>query len=148
MINKIKSLLIQNMKAKDTLAVMVLRGIISDVNNKAIELKKEKDALTDEEIVSVLVKQKKQRQDSIQQFTDANRPELVEKEENELKIIEQFLPNELSEDEVKEAVAKQLKLEPIDNIQQMGVIMGKLKAQYGASIDMGLAGKIIKEHLA
>src|SRR3989344_21025 len=104
----IKNDMKEAMKAKDDIRVQTLRGAMAAfINELVAKGKKPTEELTDEEVAGVLKKLAKQRKDSIEQFTKGNRPELAEKESNELKIIETSLPQMASEEEV-ENVAKEM----------------------------------------
>jgi len=89
----------------------------------------------------------KQRQDSIEMFTTANRQELVDKESLEIDIINEFLPSQLDQNQTKEACVIAIKELEVDSIKAMGKVVKYLKDQHGGSVDMSLASKIIKEIL-
>jgi uncharacterized protein YqeY len=80
-------------------------------------------------------------------FTTANRQELVDKETEEINIINEFLPSQLNQDQTKEACEKAIKDLEVDSIKAMGKVVKYLKDQHGGSIDMSLSSKIIKEIL-
>ena len=105
------------------------------------------DEISDNTVVALLRKMIKQRQDSIEMFTTANRQELVDKETEEINIINEFLPSQLDHDQTKEACEKAIKDLEVDSIKAMGKVVKYLKDQHGGSIDMSLASKIIKEIL-
>ena len=121
LIDQIKSDLKEAMKSKDEASVLTYRGVLSAVHNKEIELKKE--LLSDEETLSVLEFQAKQRRDSIVEFEKGNRTDLVEKEKKELKLIEKYLPKKMEESEVKKMVEEIIKKTKASEIKDMGRVM-------------------------
>lgn len=89
-----------SMKARDTLRLSVLRMLMAAISNKEIELRKKDIGLSDAEVLGVLKSESKKRKDSITEFQRGGRADLVEKESKELKILSEYLPPELSDDEV------------------------------------------------
>ena len=89
----------------------------------------------------------KQRKDSIEAFSKANRSDLVEKEKNELKVIQQFLPDQKNELETKEIIEKIIQNDKLNSMKDMGKLMNKVKDEYAGQIDMGVAVKIAKSSL-
>lgn len=134
------------MREKKQLDLTVLRQLIASFKNEAITLGKIDDPLTDEEALAVTKRESKKRKDSIAQFTEAGRPELAENEQAELVVIEQFLPELLSEDAVKETVQAVI-AEAGDN-PQFGAVMSATMAKIGAQTDGNVVSKIVKEALA
>ena len=130
------------MKAKDSLRVSVLRGLIPGFTNELIAKgKKPQDAISDEDAQTVIKRAVKQRKDSIDQFTKGNRPELAAKEEAELKILETYLPAQIPREEV-ERIARALKEKmSLTDKSSIGPFMGALIKELGGSAD----GKIVKE---
>jgi uncharacterized protein YqeY len=116
------------------------------------ELKKEeidkRIELEDEQVIQILQRMIKQRKDSYTQFSDAGRSELAEKEQNEIKIISDFLPEQLGEDELTEMVIDVVKETGASGPQDMGKVMGSLKQKIQGNADMGLVSKIVKESLS
>jgi uncharacterized protein YqeY len=113
---KIKELLKEAMKAGDDTAKMTYRGLLSAFMNELVsKMKKPQDQLTDEEVMTVIRREIKKRDDSIKQYTDAGRPELAESEIKERDILMKFLPAQLSVAEVEAKVKEILsKLAPLD----------------------------------
>ena len=89
------------LKSKDSLKLQTLRGIIAQIKNKEIE---KKEALSDEEVLTVIKKTKKELLESIESFTKGGRADLTEESENQLKIVNTYLPAELTDEELKKAV--------------------------------------------
>ena len=98
--------------------------------------------------MAVIQKMVKQRKDSISQFSDAGRTDLVEVEEAELVIINSYMPEQLSDQEVAAAVEKAITDSGADSIKDMGKLMGMLKGQLGGKADMGLVSSLIKDKLS
>ncbi|MBD5417535.1 MAG: GatB/YqeY domain-containing protein [Desulfovibrio sp.] len=95
---------VQAYKAKDALRVSVLRMVKTAAKNRLVELRRPGGTLDDDELLDVFIKEAKQRQDSIEQYTAANRPDLAEKEAQELAILTHYLPKKLSPEELDAAV--------------------------------------------
>ena len=90
----------------------------------------------------------KQRKDSYSQFSNAGRNELAEKEQNEINILSDFLPEQLSEEELNIMIMEVIKETGADGPQDMGKVMGSLKQRIQGNADMGLVSKIVKENLS
>jgi len=118
---------------KDTLRLTVLRGVLAAFMNEVLVKKIEGDELPDEECLAVIRRLVKQRKDSIEQFTKGGRPELAESEEKELVILEAFLPQMMSREEVQKVVAeKKASAGEVDKTklgQFIGMIMKDLKGK-------------------
>ena len=136
-------------KLRNTEEVNTLRLIRSAIKNKDIENRSEgnTEPINDKQILNTLINLVKQRRDSIESFKASARNDLIEKEKKEIEIINQFLPKQLSADEIRIIIKKFFSDNNISSIKEMGKIMGYLKLNYAASIDMKLAGKIVQEIL-
>ena len=136
-------------KLRNTEEVNTLRLIRSAIKNKDIENRSggNIEPINDKEILNTLINLVKQRRDSIESFKASARNDLIEKEKKEIEIINQFLPKQLSTDEIRIIIKKFFSDNNISSIKEMGKIMGYLKLNYAASIDMKLAGKIVQEIL-
>lgn len=134
--DQIREQLKDAMRARDELRVNVLRGAIAAFTNELVaQGKKPTDELTDQEQVVVLKRLAKQRRDSVEQFTAGNRPELAEKESQELKIIETFLPASASREDI-ERVAKQKKEElGVTDVSGMGRLTGAVMKEFAGGAD-------------
>jgi hypothetical protein len=122
------------MIAKDAVRLTVLRGLITSFTNELVaKSRTPQDELTDEEAIAVIKRAVKQRKDSVDQFTKGNRMDLVANENAELKILETFLPQTMSKDDIKKiALAKKNELGITDKAGMgkfMGTIMKELKGQ-------------------
>jgi uncharacterized protein YqeY len=127
------------MKAKDTVRLTVLRGLVTAATNEAISKGKGPDGmLSDDELMTVIMRAAKQRKDSIEQFEKGGRPELAEGEKAELAVIENMLPAQMSREEIEAAVkAKAAELGVADKAganKLMGVLMKDLKGKADGNV--------------
>lgn len=126
------------LKAKDTLRLNVIRGLLSAFTNEAVSKKRKPDeALSDEEALVVISRAVKQRKDSIEQFEKGGRPELAEVEKSELAILGTYLPTQMSREEVVVFIKKkqvELNMDKSKKGQFMGIIMKDLKGQADGSM--------------
>ena len=145
--DKIESDYNNSIKEKDSNSINTLRLIKSAIKDKEISLRGNQDALTDSDILSLLQSLVKQRKDSIEAFEKANRNDLIEKELNEIKVIEMFLPKQMDEDETMLIIKNIIQENNYTSIKEMGALMKIIKEKYTGKIDMGLVGKIAKSSL-
>ena len=134
------------LKNKNKTLVSTLRLILTAVKERDIanRSKASKEEVKDPEIIKVLRKMKKQRQDSADLYKKGGRQELQEAENKEIKIIESFLPKQLGEDETKKICKEMIESLEISSIKDMGKIMGALKKKYSDSIDFSKVNIIVK----
>ena len=146
--NKIEEDYKKSIKNKDQKKVNTLRLIKSAIKDKDI-LKRStsKDGITDSEILSLLISLIKQRKDSIEQFQKAGREDLIKNEQSEIDVINEYLPKQKSEDETIDIVNELIKKHNLENLKDMGKLMGFVKKDYPGEVDMGLVGKIAKSKL-
>lgn len=146
---KIQSETVISMKAKDKERTAALRLIGAKIKDRDIELRTADSKPDDDAMVTdVLMKMAKQRRESIEMYEDGGRTELAEKEKAELAVIEEFLPQQMSEDETRAAIA-QIKADlGAEGMKDMGRVMGELKARHGATLDMSKASGLVKEALS
>ena len=133
------------MKAKDKQALKAVRMILEAIKQKEID---ERIELDDAQVMSVIQKMVKQRKDSISQFSDAGRSDLVEIEEAELETINNYMPEQLSDEEVASVVDKAINDSGANSMKDMGKLMGMLKAQLQGEADMSLVSQLIKSRLS
>ncbi len=138
------------MRAKDKTRLSTLRLINAAIKDRDIAARSETnpDGVSDAEILSILAKMIKQRQDSAKAYEEAGRIELGEGERGEIKVIEEFLPKQLGDSEVEAAIKAAIAESGAESIRDMGKVMGVLKAKYTGQMDFGKAGAVIKAHLA
>ncbi len=144
---KITSDLKEAMKAGDTLRRDTLRLIDSAIKNVEIEKQKRETGLSDEEVLEVLGRAVKQRQDSIRQFEAGGRPDLAENEKVELEIIVPYLPAQLSPAEIEAEVAQVLATSENPTLADLGKIMGQVMARLKGKADGNLVREIVKSKL-
>lgn len=143
--NKIIEDIKSAMKSQDKVALAVIRMLKSDIQMAELNKKSE---LTDDEIVSIVSKQIKMRKDSIKEFEKGNRNDLIEQSEQEIKILEKYLPEQLTEEEVTDIINNVFsKVNPTSS-SDMGKIMGALTPLVKGKADMGIVSKIVKEKLS
>ena len=133
------------MKAKDRQALKAVRMILEAIKKKEID---ERIELDDAQVMTVIQKMVKQRKDSISQFSDAGRSDLVEIEEAELEIINNYMPEQLSDEEVASVVDKAINDSGANSMKDMGKLMGMLKSQLQGKADMSLVSQLIKSRLS
>ena len=147
--SKLKQLITDDMKlalkAQDKSALKAIRMILGAIKQKEID---ERIDLNDNQVMVVIQKMVKQRKDSISQFSDAGRTDLVEVEEAELSIINNYMPKQLNEEEIEVAVAKAISDSGADSMKDMGKLMGILKGQLDGKADMGRVSQVIKSKLS
>jgi uncharacterized protein YqeY len=134
------------MKNKDTLKSSVLSFLRADMINLAVAKKKAK--LDDAEVISVIKKQIKQRQDSIEQFTKGGRTEMAEKETKELGILKFYLPPELSADEIKKIIEEVVTSTGAQGMKDMGKAMKEVTAKVAGQADGKLVSDLVRERLS
>jgi len=134
------------MRAKDKPLLGVLRLITAAI--KQIEIDERIDGLDDEQVTEVLTKMVKQRRDSLQQFEKAGRNDLAKQEQFELDIIQKYLPEALSEDQINKLIEDAISQTGASEMKQMGKVMGILKPQLTGRADMGAVSKLIKSRLS
>ncbi|MDC0407723.1 GatB/YqeY domain-containing protein [Candidatus Thioglobus sp.] len=133
------------MKAKDKAALKAVRMILGAIKQREVD---ERIELDDAQVLTVIQKMVKQRKDSISQFKDAGRTDLVDVEEAELVIINNYMPAQLSEEEVSVAVDKAIADSGASSMQDMGKLMGLLKSQLDGKADMGAVSGLIRSKLS
>ena len=137
------------LKSKNKTLVSTLRLILAAIKEKDIANRAggKKELIKDPEIVKVLRKMKKQRQDSAEMYKQGDRSDLLKQEEEEIKTIDTYLPKQLNEEETKKICEEMIKKLGASSLKDMGKIMASLKKDYSDSIDFSKAGSIIKSIL-
>lgn len=134
------------MIAKDALKISVISFLRAEMINLATARKKSK--LDDSEVLSVVKKQIKQRQDSIEQFTKGERLEMAEKEKKEMEILKGYLPPELSADEIKKIIDEVIALTGALDMKDMGRVMKEVNAKTTGQADGRLVSDLVRERLS
>ena len=132
------------MRAKDKARLGTIRFMLAEI--KRIEVD-ERIELDDARVLAVLDKMVKQRKDSIAQYEAAERPELADKEQQEMEVIKTFLPQPLSDDEVNEIIDAAIAATGASGMQAMGQVMAVIKPQLQGRADMGVVSKQVKAKL-
>ena len=144
---KLQEELKASMMARDELRTSVLRLLLSAINYYEIQKGGAGYEATDEDVLSVIGSQAKQRRDSIAEFEKAQRMELVDKEKKELEILQAFLPEQMSDDEVKKIVEQTITETGAKSMQDMGKLMGALNVKLKGKADMGIVSSIVRSKL-
>jgi len=142
---KIDEQMVQAAKTKDKIRLSALRMLKNGLHNREIDLKR---GLEEAEFLQLLSSMVKQRKDSIEQFAKGGRTDLVEKEEAELKVIEEFLPAQLSEAELDAAIAEAIKEADAQGIRDMGKVMNVLMPKLTGRADGKAVGEKVKARLS
>jgi uncharacterized protein YqeY len=130
------------MKEKNQVALGAIRMLRSEIRNAEID---KSGDLDDEEIVRVVKSSIKKRKDSANQYRDAGRDDLAAKEEEEIEVLEKYMPKQLSEEEIKEIIAEEMKELDIIDKKHFGRIMKAVMAKVGNRADGKLVSKMVKE---
>lgn len=138
------------MKSKEADRLATLRLINAAIKDKDISLRgtdAEDKGVSDSDILAIMGRMVKQRQESARAYEEGGRLELAEKERSEIKVIEDFLPKQLSEAEAAAAVDAAIVEVGADSIRDMGKVMGVLKGKFTGQMDFGAVGPLVKEKL-
>lgn len=128
----------------ETIRLIIAKMKEADINGRAGG----KDAATDSELLSMMQGMIKQGQESAKIFRDNNRPELADKEEAEIKVIEGYMPTQLSDDAAAQAIAAVIVATGAIGVKDMGKVMAEVKAKFAGQLDMTKASAIVKQKLA
>ena len=144
---KIEEKLNESLKNKDKTVFPTLRLILSAIKDFKIASKVREGSLKDQEIISILKKMNKQRNDSCEAYKKAGRDDLLKKEQDEIAIINNFLPKQMNKEETKKICQKVIESVGATSVKDMGKIMGVLKKEYGDVLDFSKVSNLIKEIL-
>jgi len=137
------------MKAKEQDRLRVLRSLKSKLLEREISERKEGEAsLSDEQAIEVLMKAAKQRKESIEQFEKGDREDLAQSEKAELDIIETYLPEMLSEEEIRDIAREKIDALGAEDMSDMGQVMGALMGELKGKAEGSLISKVVKEELS
>lgn len=134
------------MREKNTLKLEAIRFLQAAIKNREIEMRP--DPITNDEVLGVVKKMVKQRKESIEQYTAANRQDLVDKETSELKILEEYLPAQMSREQIEALVAQTITELKATSIKDMGGVMKSVIAKAQGAADNKIVSEIIKSKLA
>lgn len=137
------------MKERDTDTTRVLRSLKSRLLEREISERKGGEAeLTDDQVIEVLMKAAKQRRESIEQFEKGGRDDLADREKKELEVIESYLPEMLSEEEVREIAREKIEELGAENMSDMGRVMGVLMEELKGQAEGALVSRVVKKELS
>ena len=147
---RISTSLKKAMKEKEAERISTLRLINAAIKDKDIAARAEgnDEGVGDDEVLNILGKMTKQRKESARAYEEGGRLDLAESELSEVTIIEEFLPQQLSEEETTKAIDAAIAEIGADSIRDMGKVMGALKSKYTGQMDFGKAGPLVKDRLA
>lgn len=147
---KINAAMKDAMKNKEMERLSAIRLIIAAMKDKDVASRTDgrNDGIDESGVLSLLQSMIKQRTESARIFRENNRPELAEKEEGEIAVIQSFMPQQLSDDEVARVIEDIIAKTGAAGIKDMGKVMAELKAGYAGQLDMGKAGGVIKQKLS
>lgn len=145
MFEKITKDLTEAMKAKDTFRTSVLRMLKSALKNEEIN---KKSPLTDDEVLAIIKKQVKTRKDSMNEYASYNRMDLADSLQKEIDILNEYLPEELSDEELEKIVKETITKVKAESIKQMGMVIKTISSEYGARCDMAKVSILVKEKLS
>ena len=132
------------MRARDKKRLAALRLISADFKKVEVD---ERIELTDQRILAILDKMTRQRRDSLSQFKKAGRDDLVEQEQLELDVIDEFMPDQLDSAELEALINEAVAETGAESMRDMGKVMGRLKNQVQGRVDMGVVGTLVKSRL-
>ncbi|MGB6230815.1 MAG: GatB/YqeY domain-containing protein [Litorimonas sp.] len=137
------------MREKDTVRLSTLRLMSAAIKDRDIAARAADrcGGIEDVEILGILTKMVKQREEAAQTYEDNGRPELAEREREEIETVRAFMPTPMTDTEIEAAVATAVEKSGATCLKDMGKVMGQLKTGYAGRIDMGKAGAVVKRHL-
>jgi len=144
---KLQQELKESMLARNELKTSVLRMLLSAINYYEIQKGGAGYEALEEDVLTVIQREAKQRKDSIEQFNNAGRQELADKEQKELEMLEVYLPEQMSEEEIKKLVKEAIFQTKATSIQDIGKIMGVLMPKVKGKADGNLVNNIVKKEL-
>lgn len=133
------------MRSKDKVRLSVIRMVKGAMQNEAIQFKK--DMLTEDEALTVLLREVKQRKDSLQEFEKANRQDLAAKLQEELQILDEYMPEQLSEDELRKIVSQAIEETGATSKKDIGKVMSYVLPKVKGEADGGIVNKIVQQLL-
>jgi uncharacterized protein YqeY len=147
--DKINAALKQAMRDKAAIRLSTLRLVNAAIKDRDIAARSNggDEGASNAEVLAILGKMSKQRMESARAYEEGGRLDLAEREREEIGVIEEFLPRQLNEDEVANAVTAAIKASGAESIRDMGKVMGILKEQYTGQMDFGAVGPVVKDKL-
>ena len=145
LLEKINNDMITYMKSKDSFSLGVIRMVKGAIQLEKINKKRD---LTDDEVVAVISKQIKMRNDSIEEFTKANRQDLIDQYQKEIDLLKTYMPEQLSDEEISKIIEEAFNIVNPTSSKDMGLIMREVSPKLKGRADMGKVNAIIKDKLA
>ena len=148
--SRINTAMRQAMKDKSAERLSTIRLINAAIKDRDIAARTEgkENGVGDDEVLAILAKMTKQRQESAKTYEEAGRLDLSERELAEIKVIEEFLPRQLTDSEIQSAVSEAINDLGASSIRDMGKVMGSLKSKYAGQMDFGAVGALVKNNLS
>ena len=148
--SRINAAMKQAMKDKSTERLSTIRLMNAAIKDRDIAARTEgkENGVGDGEVLAILAKMTKQRQESAKTYEEAGRLDLSERELSEIKVIEEFLPRQLTDDEIQSALAEAIDKVGAESIRDMGKVMAALKSKYAGQMDFGAVGALVKSNLS
>ena len=148
--SRINTAMKQAMKDKSAERLSTIRLISAAIKDRDIAARTEgkENGVGDDEVLSILAKMTKQRQESAKTYEEAGRLDLSERELAEIKVIEEFLPRQLTDSEIQSAVSEAINEVGASSIRDMGKVMSALKIKYAGQMDFGATGALVKNDLS
>ena len=148
--SRINTAMKQAMKDKSAERLSTIRLINAAIKDRDIAARTEgkENGVGDGEVLAILSKMTKQRQESAKAYEEAGRLDLSERELAEIKVIEEFLPRQLTDSEIQSAVSEAIEELGASSIRDMGKVMGTLKSKYAGQMDFGAVGALVKDNLS
>ena len=148
--SRINTAMKQAMKDKSAERLSTIRLINAAIKDRDIAARTEgkENGVVDGEVLAILSKMTKQRQESAKAYEEAGRLDLSERELAEIKVIEEFLPRQLTDSEIQSAVSEAIEELGASSIRDMGKVMGTLKSKYAGQMDFGAVGALVKNNLS
>ena len=148
--SRINTAMKQAMKDKSAERLSTIRLINAAIKDRDIAARTEgkENGVGDDEVLAILAKMTKQRQESAKTYEEAGRLDLSERELAEIKVIEEFLPRQLTDSEIQSAVSEAINEVGASSIRDMGKVMAALKSKYAGQMDFGVTGALVKNDLS
>ena len=148
--SRINAAMKKAMKDKSAARLSTIRLINAAIKDRDIAARTEgkENGVGDDEVLAILAKMTKQRQESAKTYEEAGRLDLSERELAEIKVIEEFLPRRLTDSEIQSAVSEAINEVGASSIRDMGKVMGALKGKYAGQMDFGAVGALVKNNLS
>ncbi|MBF05353.1 glutamyl-tRNA amidotransferase [bacterium] len=137
------------LKAREELRLSTLRGLLSALTNELVAQRRKPDELLEDDgVLSVIKRAVKQRKDSIEQFDKGGRTDLADKEKSEMEILEEYLPTQMSREDIGEAVVRVLETMPNAELRKAGIVVGAVMKELQGNADGAVVKEIVTDKLS